>query len=70
MQVEPGDVDALRMPVIAHTMSRQEGSGRMGHFLLVLEISDHFVRYMEPNYAASIEKVTPGTDSFGAGRAT
>jgi hypothetical protein len=58
VRVKPGDVDALRMPVIVHTLSRQEGSGQVGHFLLVLDISDHFVRYIEPNYAASIEKVT------------
>jgi hypothetical protein len=58
VRAKPGDIDSLRMPVIVHTLSRQEGSGQMGHFLLVLDISDHFVRYIEPNYAASIEKVT------------
>jgi Peptidase C39 family/Protein of unknown function (DUF1573) len=53
----PKDLDRLTMPVIAHMLPRREASNSVGHFLLVLQIDDRSVRYIEPNYAASIETV-------------
>ncbi len=43
--------------MIAHVLPRRETSNAVGHFLLVLQIDDRSVRYIEPNYAASIETV-------------
>jgi hypothetical protein len=47
----------MAMPVIAHMLPRREATDAVGHFLLVLRVDDHSVRYVEPNYAASIETV-------------
>jgi hypothetical protein len=57
LKAKPTELDRIAMPVITHMLPRQETAGSVGHFLLVLQIDDHFVRYIEPNYAASIETV-------------
>ncbi len=57
LQAKPRDLDHLATPVIAHVLPRRETSNAVGHFLLVLQIDDRSVRYIEPNYAASIETV-------------
>jgi hypothetical protein len=57
LRAKPQDLDCMAMPVIAHMLPRRETSNSVGHFLLVLHIDDHSVRYIEPNYAASIETV-------------
>jgi hypothetical protein len=57
LKAKPTELDRTAMPVIAHMLPRHETSSSIGHFLLVLQIDDHFVRYVEPNYAASIETV-------------
>jgi hypothetical protein len=57
LRAQPKDLDQITMPVIAHMLPRQESSNSVGHFLLVLRIDDRSVRYVEPNYAASIETV-------------
>jgi predicted double-glycine peptidase len=56
-RAKPKDIDRMTMPVIAHMLPRREASNSVGHFLLVLQIDDRSVRYVEPNYAASIETV-------------
>ncbi|HEV3298385.1 MAG TPA: cysteine peptidase family C39 domain-containing protein [Planctomycetaceae bacterium] len=57
LKATPRDLDRIAMPVIAHMLPRRETSSAVGHFLLVLRVDDHSVRYVEPNYAASIETV-------------
>lgn len=58
VRAKPSDLESIRMPVIAHTLPREETVSHIGHYLFVLKVTDHFVWYIEPNYAASIEKVT------------
>jgi predicted double-glycine peptidase len=57
LKAKPHDLDCMAMPVIAHMLPRHEASNGVGHFLLVLRVDDRSVRYVEPNYAASIETV-------------
>jgi hypothetical protein len=57
LKAKPRDLDCMAMPVIAHMLPRREASNAVGHFLLVLRVDDRSVRYVEPNYAASIETV-------------
>jgi Peptidase C39 family len=57
LKAKPRDLDHLATPVIAHVLPRRETNNAVGHFLLVLQIDDRSVRYIEPNYAASIETV-------------
>ncbi len=57
LKAQPAELDRMAMPVIAHMLPRREASNSVGHFLLVLHVDDHFVRYIEPSYAASIETV-------------
>jgi hypothetical protein len=57
LKAKPRDLDHLATPVIAHVLPRRETKNAVGHFLLVLQIDDRSVRYIEPNYAASIETV-------------
>jgi predicted double-glycine peptidase len=57
LQAKPRDLEHLATPLIAHVLPRRETSNAVGHFLLVLQIDDRAVRYIEPNYAASIETV-------------
>jgi predicted double-glycine peptidase len=56
-RAKPKELDQIEMPVIAHLLPRRETNNAVGHFLLVLQIDDRLVRYIEPNYAASIETV-------------
>jgi hypothetical protein len=57
LKAKPRDLDCMAMPVIAHMLPRREATNGVGHFLLVLRVDDQSVRYVEPNYAASIETV-------------
>jgi hypothetical protein len=57
LRAKPNELDRLVMPVIAHMLPRHEASDSVGHFLLILQIDERSVRYIEPNYAASIETV-------------
>ena len=57
LKAKPAELDRMAMPVIAHLLPRRETSNSVGHFLLLLEVDDRFVRYIEPNYATSIETV-------------
>ena len=57
LKANPRDLDHLTTPMIAHVLPRRETKNAVGHFLLVLQIDDRSVRYIEPNYAASIETV-------------
>jgi len=57
LRATPMDLNCMPMPVIAHMLPRREASDSVGHFLLVLQVDDRAVRYIEPNYAASIETV-------------
>lgn len=57
LKANPRDLDHLATPMIAHVLPRRETSNSVGHFLLVLRIDERSVRYIEPNYAASIETV-------------
>jgi predicted double-glycine peptidase len=57
LKVKPKELDQIAMPVIAHMLPHHETTNAVGHYLLVLKVDDHFVQYIEPNYAASIETV-------------
>ncbi len=57
LRAKPRDLDHFATPLIAHVLPRRETSNSVGHFLLVLRIDERSVRYIEPNYAASIETV-------------
>jgi Peptidase C39 family/Protein of unknown function (DUF1573) len=57
LKAKPTELDRMAMPVIAHLLPRRETSNSVGHFLLLLQVDDRFVRYIEPNYATSIETV-------------
>jgi hypothetical protein len=57
LKAKPRDLDRIAMPVITHMLPRRETTNAVGHFLLVLRVDEHSVRYVEPNYAASIETV-------------
>lgn len=57
LKAKPAELDRMAMPVIAHLVPRRETSNSVGHFLLLLQVDDRFVRYIEPNYATSIETV-------------
>ncbi len=57
LKAKPRDLDHLATPMIAHVLPRHESGNSVGHFLLVLKIDERSVRYIEPNYAASIETV-------------
>jgi hypothetical protein len=58
LRAKPRDLDHFATPLIAHVLPRRETNNAIGHFLLVLQIDDRSVRYIEPNYAASIETVS------------
>ncbi|HET6324290.1 MAG TPA: cysteine peptidase family C39 domain-containing protein [Planctomycetaceae bacterium] len=57
LKAKPAELDRMTMPVIAHLLPRRETSDSVGHFLLLLQVDERFVRYIEPNYATSIETV-------------
>jgi hypothetical protein len=57
LKAKPRDLDRIAMPVITHMLPRRETGNAVGHFLLVLRVDEQSVRYVEPNYAASIETV-------------
>jgi predicted double-glycine peptidase len=57
LRAKPTELDRIAMPVIAHMLPRREAGSAVGHFLLVLQIDERSVQYIEPNYAASIETV-------------
>jgi hypothetical protein len=57
VKIAPLELEHMAMPVIAHVFPRRETSNSVGHFLLVLEIDGRSVRYIEPNYAATIVTV-------------
>ncbi len=57
LKAKPAELDRMTMPVIAHLWPRRETGDSVGHYLLLLQVDDRSVRYIEPNYATSIETV-------------
>lgn len=51
----PSKITYLRFPFIAHLYPKE--SSEVGHYIVVLEVKEHSVTYIEPNWAATIENM-------------